>query len=223
MGQIFAGIARRSLILEIIWVDLEIIWVDLKHFAKRINTDFIDFGGVERGPNAGNCCSELFFWNTTFLQFLSSLVVLWSSGAYPGGSKRGRAASKQLPRGHGKARALERWPESSRRGLDSKLAGLWPCHLLAFLVSLARLLRQPCYEPGSLTSKLARLWPCHLLDFPGYPKEEGLLDFLGRPGTARSPVQVSGLQWRPFVGGQKSIHFTAPLLGPRNCDFAARK
>jgi hypothetical protein len=99
------------------------------------------------------------------LQFLSSLVVLWSSGAYPGGSKRGRAASKQLPRGHGKARALERWPESSGRGLDSKLAGLWPCHLLDFLVSLARLLRQPCHEPERLQSKLARLWPCHLLAF----------------------------------------------------------
>ena len=100
-----------------------------------------------------------------FLQFLLSLVVVWSSGASPGGSRRCRAESKQIPRGQGKARAPERWPESSGRGLDSKLARLWPCHLLAFLVSLARLLRQPCHEPGRLQSKLARLWPCHLLAF----------------------------------------------------------
>ena len=37
---------------EIIWVDLKIIPKSLKHFAKRINTDFIDYGGVEQGPNA---------------------------------------------------------------------------------------------------------------------------------------------------------------------------
>ena len=60
---------------------------------------------------------------------------------------------------------LER-PASDQRlasSLQSKLARLWPCHLLASLVSLARLLRQPCHEPGKLQSKLARLRPCHLL------------------------------------------------------------
>ena len=41
-----------QLILEIIWVALKIIPKDLKHFAKRTNTDFIDYGGVEQGPNA---------------------------------------------------------------------------------------------------------------------------------------------------------------------------
>ena len=68
MGEIFARIACRSLILEISWVDLKIIPKDLKHFATKIDTDFIDFGGVERGPDVGNCCSQLLFWNSTFLQ-----------------------------------------------------------------------------------------------------------------------------------------------------------
>ena len=76
MGEIFARIACRSLILEISWVDLKIIPKDLKHFAKRINTDFIDFGGVDQGPYARNGCSEQYFRISTFLQFLSSLVVL---------------------------------------------------------------------------------------------------------------------------------------------------
>jgi hypothetical protein len=55
--------------LEIIWVDLEIIPKNLKHFGKRINTDFIDFGGVEGGPDARNCCTELFFWDSFFCDF----------------------------------------------------------------------------------------------------------------------------------------------------------
>ena len=153
MGQIFARIARRSLILEISWVDLEIIWVDLKHFAKRINTDFIDFGGVERGPNAGNCCSELFFWNITFLQFLSSLVVLWRSGASPGGSRRGRAASKEVPRGQRKPRAPERGPESSGRELDDDfLIEAFSCQVWSFSVLLGRLQ----VVPGGVELRLGR-------------------------------------------------------------------
>jgi hypothetical protein len=67
---------------------------DSSHFAKNINDDFIDFGGVERGPDARNCCSELFFWYSTLLCILSSLVVFYASGASPGGSRRCQAASR---------------------------------------------------------------------------------------------------------------------------------
>ena len=109
----------------------------MKHFATNIDTDFIDFGGVERGPDARNCCSELLFWNFTFLQFLSSLVVLWSSGASPGGLRRCQAASKEVPRGQGKPRPQERWPESSGRGLDDDfLIEAFSCQVWSFSVLL---------------------------------------------------------------------------------------
>ena len=47
-------------------------WVtgdNLKDFAKNIGDDFFDFGGVERGPEAGNCCPELYFWILTLFTF----------------------------------------------------------------------------------------------------------------------------------------------------------
>ena len=75
-----------------------------------------------------------------FLQFLLSLVVVWSSGASPGGSRRCRAESKQIPRGQGKARAPERWPESSGRGLDGDfLIEAFSCQVWSFSVLLERL------------------------------------------------------------------------------------
>ena len=43
-----------------------IIPKDLEDSAPRADTDFIDFGEVERGPDAGNCLSQLLFWNSTF-------------------------------------------------------------------------------------------------------------------------------------------------------------
>ena len=64
-----------------------IISKNLNHLAPKIDTDFIDSGGVERGPDVRNCCSELLFWNSTFLRFLSSLVVVSASGTFPGGVK----------------------------------------------------------------------------------------------------------------------------------------
>ena len=112
---------------------------DLKHFATNTDTDFIDFGGVERGSDARNSCSELSFWNFTFLQFLSSLLVLWSSGASPVGSRRCQAESKEVPRGQGKPRATERWPESSGRGLDDDfLIEALSCQDWSFAVLLGR-------------------------------------------------------------------------------------
>jgi len=48
----------------------------------------------------------------------------WSfscSGASPGGSRRCRAASKEVSGGQGKSRAPEWWPESSRRGVDDDI------------------------------------------------------------------------------------------------------
>jgi hypothetical protein len=127
---------------------------------------------------------------------------------------RAREASEQA--GEALALPLARFPglagEAAQAALprpgrlQSKLARLWPCHLLAFLVSLARLLRQPCHGPGRLQSKLARLWPCHLLAFlvPGYPKEEGLLDFLGRLSPADSSGQISGLAPTLFLAQNAS-------------------
>ena len=38
----------------------------------------------------------------------------------PGGSRRCRAASKEVSGGQGKPRAPERWPESSGRGLENE-------------------------------------------------------------------------------------------------------
>jgi hypothetical protein len=113
---------------------------DLKHFAANIDTDLIDFGGVERGSDAGNGCSQLLFWNSTFSQFLLSPVVLWSSGASPGGSRRCRAASKEVPRGQGKPRAPEWWPESSGRGLDDDFPiEAFSCDVWLFSVLVGRL------------------------------------------------------------------------------------
>ena len=97
-----------------------ILRIDLTEFAKRISTDFFDFGGVEQGPDARMCCSEPLFRNSGFSQFLSSLSVLGSPGVFPGGSKRCRAASKEVLGGQGKPRAPERWSESSRRGLGDR-------------------------------------------------------------------------------------------------------
>ena len=41
----------------------------LKRFATNIDTDFIDFGGVERGPEALKTRSEQFFRIFSFLQY----------------------------------------------------------------------------------------------------------------------------------------------------------
>ena len=113
---------------------------DLKHFATNIDNDFIDFEGEERGPDVRNCCSELFFWNSTFLCYLSSLVVFCASGASLGGSRRCQAASKEVPRGQGKARPPERWRERSGRGLDDDfLIEAFSCQVWSFSVLLGRL------------------------------------------------------------------------------------
>jgi len=50
--------------------------------------------------------------------FLSSLIVFSASLAFPSGSRRSEAASKEVLGGQGKSRAPERWPESSGTGLD---------------------------------------------------------------------------------------------------------
>jgi len=50
--------------------------------------------------------------------FLSSLVVFCASGAFPGGSRGGRAASREVSGAQGKPRAPEWWLESSGRSLD---------------------------------------------------------------------------------------------------------
>ena len=75
MGQIFARIARRSLIPEIIRVDLRIIPNDLKHLATNINDDFVNFGEVEQGPEAQNPFPEEYFQIPTFWRQL--FVVIW--------------------------------------------------------------------------------------------------------------------------------------------------
>ena len=58
----------------------------------------------------------------------------------PGGSRRCRAASKEVPGGQGKPRARERWPESSGRGLDDDfLIEAFSCQVWLFSVLLGRL------------------------------------------------------------------------------------
>ena len=74
---------------------------------------------------------------STLLCILSSLVVFYASGASPGGSRRCQAASKEVPRGQGKPRPPERWPESSGRGLDDDfLIEAFSCQVWSFSVLL---------------------------------------------------------------------------------------
>ena len=55
----------------------------------------------------------------------------------PGDSRRFRAASKEVSGGQGKPRAPERWPESSRRGLDDDfLIKAFSCQVWSFSVGL---------------------------------------------------------------------------------------
>jgi hypothetical protein len=71
---------------------------------------------------------------------LSSLVVCSCSGASPGGSRRCRAASKEVSGGQGKPTAPEWWPESSGRGLDDDfLIEAFSCQVWSFSVFLGRL------------------------------------------------------------------------------------
>ena len=61
-------------------------------------------------------------------------------GSSPGGSRRCRAASKEVPRGQGKPKAPERWLESSGRGLDDDfLFEAFSCQVWSFSVLLGRL------------------------------------------------------------------------------------
>ena len=58
----------------------------------------------------------------------------------PGGSRRCRAASKEVSGGQGKPRALERLPESSGTGLDDDfLIEAFSCQVWLFPVLLGRL------------------------------------------------------------------------------------
>ena len=64
--------------------------------------------------------------------FFFTLVV-----SYPGGSRRCRAASKEVSGGRGKPTAPERLPESSGRGLgDDFLIEAFSCHVSSFSVLL---------------------------------------------------------------------------------------
>jgi hypothetical protein len=140
----------------------------LRGFAVWPHKRHRDITRVEQGPDTRNCCSELLSWNFTFLQFLSSLVVLWSSGASPGGSRRCQAASKEVPRGQGKARPPERWRESSGRGLDDDfLIEAFSCQVWSFSVLLGRLqvvpggCRAASWEVSEAQGKprVAGVWP----------------------------------------------------------------
>jgi hypothetical protein len=57
---------------------LKIIPKDLKHFAKRINTDFIDYGGVEQGPNA-----EIRSGESKFPDYWISSILNLSLSVFP--------------------------------------------------------------------------------------------------------------------------------------------
>ena len=58
----------------------------------------------------------------------------------PGGSRRGRAAAKEVSGGQGKPTAPERWPESSRRGLDDDFqVEAFSCQVWSSSVLLGRL------------------------------------------------------------------------------------
>ena len=55
----------------------------------------------------------------------------------PGGSRRCRAASKEVSGGEGKPRDPERWPESSGRGLDDDFqVEAFSCQVWSFSVPL---------------------------------------------------------------------------------------
>ena len=56
--------------------------------AGNIDTDFIDFGGVERGPEALNARSEQSFWNSSFLQYYMSRRGLGGPELEARGSRR---------------------------------------------------------------------------------------------------------------------------------------
>ena len=117
-----------------------IIPKDLKHFATNIDNDFIDFGGVERGPDDGNCCSQLLFWNSTFFAISVEAGCSLELRGVSSRSRRCQAASKEVPRGQGKPRAPERWPESSGRGLDDDFPiEALSCQVWSFSVQLGRL------------------------------------------------------------------------------------
>ena len=63
-------------------------------------------------------------------------LVVSSSGA----SRRCQATSKEVSGDQGKLRAPERWPESSRRGLDDQfLINAFSCQVWSFSVLLERL------------------------------------------------------------------------------------
>ena len=62
----------------------------------------------------------------------------------PGGSRRCRAASQEVPRGQGKPRAPEWWPESSGRSLDDDfLIEAFSCQVWSFSVLLGRVQMAP--------------------------------------------------------------------------------
>ena len=142
MCEIFARIACRSLILEIIRVDnsgrfVKIIPKDSKHFPKRTNTDFIDFGGSRRcrtaskdvpggqgKPRAPERCPESsgkglddeFLNGAFFCQVWLFSVHLRRLQL----STRGRAASWEDPGAQGKARPPVYRVESSAGSIFEK-------------------------------------------------------------------------------------------------------
>ena len=62
----------------------------------------------------------------------------------PGGPRRCPAGSKEVPGGQAKPRAPERWPESSRRGLDDDfLIEAFSCQVWSFSVLRGRVQMAP--------------------------------------------------------------------------------
>ena len=110
---------------------------------RRYGAGSKEVSGVQRKPRAPEWWPEssTFGWpGFGHIKFLSSLVVCCASGASPGGSRRGRAASREVPRGHWKARAPGRWPESSGRSLDDDFqVEAFSCQVWACSVLLGRL------------------------------------------------------------------------------------
>ena len=49
---------------------------EFRKIVKKTDTDFIDFGGVDRGPEAGNLHPEPYFWNFWNFTFLCCSVRL---------------------------------------------------------------------------------------------------------------------------------------------------
>ena len=125
----------------------------------------------------------------------------------PAGLSEGALArSRAVNGGAEKPSAPERWSESSGRRLaDFQVEALF-CQVWSFSVPLlasAGLAEEKEKEEGEEKAKeerrrrrrenlwMAGFWTHQVV--PGYPKEEGLLDSLGRLGIDRSSGQISRL------------------------------